>query len=289
MRLDFGRFLFATDVFVGVDLRQFGGRLVVGDQFGNRIGIAAEARVSADGRSAPRAGPDAWVPAAAAWARLPLSSDFGSMSEISKAIESESALPERALLQVRRCGAAGARRRSRGPGRRWPVSRRRRGPCGNRGSGRGGRRAQAWRPAPRGAARRARRDARPRRRGGWSRAAAAGVGGRRGDGGLGGGGLATRSGAAGRRGGTARRRGLRAGGGRRRKARRRMRFVVVGRDELGRALVIEELGIGDDHRDAEQVVERRARRQECRGAAVADHLEMEGAVGGFVAAPRSRR
>ena len=58
-----------------------------------------------------------------AWRACGLSSALGSMSEISKAIESESALPEVRCCRFGVGGCAGARRRGRGPGWHGAVSR----------------------------------------------------------------------------------------------------------------------------------------------------------------------
>ena len=127
-------------------------------------------------------------------------------------------------------------------------------------------RAPAERP---GAARAARRDER----------AAAGAAGRAGSGSRR---AARRRGAAVRGGALGRltnysvrrgRRSRRAGGGRGRLAQERepAHEIRGGRsDEFRRALAVEELRVGDDHREAEQIVERRARGQEGGSAAVTD-------------------
>ena len=142
-RFDFGGHFFAADrrrrTSARARLRR--GFLVL-DQFGNRIRLRASTRASAGDRSAPRAGRDASVPADA-WRAAPLSSDFGSMSEISNAIESEVAQLLGTLLP-------GRFRRRRWPGRAGGAAGRAAG-CAALGGGTGGLAGAAGRAGRRGA------------------------------------------------------------------------------------------------------------------------------------------
>ena len=259
-RFDFGGLFFAADVVrvhrLESDLLR--GRLVL-DQFGNRIRLRASARASAGDRSAPRAGRGASASGCAgrcgAFEQRPRI-DVGNFESDGIGIRAaaRALLPRRTsragagrrggrrggpcsgLRRLWAAGGAGAAGAAGGAGRGCGRGRALRGGrCGGSGrtlrGGRGGTRRCGWRRGGRAALARRARGAGGGRRTSYSAAAGGGAAG----GGVDGSG----------------------GSGRLAQEREPAHEIRGGRrDEFRRALAVEELGVGDDHRDAEQIVER---------------------------------